>query len=157
AIATPVDGETIRAVEIALGGPVKLAVATPDDIDAALATTGETEQANGFSAAAEAAPSEDNLDDLRDLARGAPVVRAVDAFLRLAVDQRATDLHIEPFAGVLQVRPRIDGILKGISAPPFSMAKGIVSRIKILAGLNITERRLPQDGRARIVINGAEI
>ena len=157
AIATPVDDETIRAVEIALGRPVKIAVATPDDIDAALATTIETGRADNFAAPAEATPAEDNLDDLRDLARGAPVVRAVDEFLRLAADQRATDLHIEPFAGVLQVRLRIDGILKGIPAPPLSMAKGIVSRIKILAGLNITERRLPQDGRARIVVNGAEI
>lgn len=157
AIATPVDSETIRAIEIALGKPVKIAVATPDDIDAALATTLEPEQTNNFAAPAETATAEDNLDDLRDLARGAPVVRAVDEFLRLAVDQRATDLHIEPFAGALQVRLRIDGILKGISAPPLSMAKGIVSRIKILAGLNITERRLPQDGRAHIVVNGVEI
>ena len=114
AIATPVDSETIRAIEIALGKPVKIAVATPDDIDAALATTLEPEQTNNFAAPAETATAEDNLDDLRDLARGAPVVRAVDEFLRLAVDQRATDLHIEPFAGALQVRLRIDGILKGI-------------------------------------------
>jgi general secretion pathway protein E len=85
------------------------------------------------------------------------VVRAVDDFLRLAAEQRATDLHIEPFAGALQVRLRIDGMLKAIAAPPLSMAKGILSRLKIIAGLNITERRMPQDGRARVVINGAEI
>jgi general secretion pathway protein E len=157
AIAAPVDGETIRAVELALGKPVKIAAATVEDIDAALAAVLEAGSANSFAAAAEVASVEDNLDDLRDLARGAPVVRAVDEFLRLAIDQRATDLHIEPFGGVLQVRLRIDGILKAIPAPPVSMAKGIVSRIKILAGLNISERRLPQDGRARIVVNGAEI
>ena len=157
AIAAPVDAETVRAVEIALGNPVQIAVATADDIDAALTTTLDAEPMNNFAAATEAASVEDNLDDLRDLARGAPVVRAVDDFLRLAVDQRATDLHIEPFNGALQVRLRIDGILKAIPPPPISMAKGIVSRIKILAGLNITERRLPQDGRARIVVSGAEI
>lgn len=156
AIAAPVDSETIRAVEMALGGPVTIAVATADDIDAALANALEAEPTDKFAAAAETA-AEDNLDDLRDLARGAPVVRAVDDFLRLAVEQRATDLHVEPFAGVLQVRLRIDGILKAIPAPPISMAKGIISRIKILAGLNITERRMPQDGRARIVVGGAEI
>jgi general secretion pathway protein E len=157
AIASPVDDETIHAVEIALGKCVKIAVATADDITAALANNSNVEQANTIAAAAEPLSAEDNLDDLRDLARGAPVVRAVDEFLRLAVDQRATDLHIEPFGGVLQVRLRIDGILKNVPAPPANMAKGIVSRIKIIAGLNITERRLPQDGRARIVIGGAEI
>ena len=66
----------------------------------------------------EAAASEDNLDDLRDLAGGAPVVRAVDDLLRLAVEQRATDLHIEPFGGALQVRLRIDGLLKACRRLP---------------------------------------
>ena len=85
------------------------------------------------------------------------MVRALDDLLRLAVEQRATDLHIEPFGGALQVRLRIDGLLKALTAPPASMTKGILSRLKIMAGLNITERRLPQDGRARIVVGGAEI
>src|SRR6202007_1840687 len=107
--------------------------------------------------AAEAVVADDNLDDLRDLARGAPVVRAIDDLLRLAVEQRATDLHIEPFGQTLQVRLRVDGLLRAIPAPPMTMAKGLLSRLKIMAALNITERRLPQDGRARIVVNGAEI
>jgi general secretion pathway protein E len=94
---------------------------------------------------------------LRDLARGAPVVRALDDLLRLAVDQRATDLHIEPFAAALQVRLRIDGLLKPVPPPPVTMAKGLLSRLKIMAGLNITERRIPQDGRSRIMVGGAEI
>ena len=98
-----------------------------------------------------------SLDDLRDLAGGAPVVRAVDDLLRLAVEQRATDLHIEPFGGALQARLRIDGLLKNVPAPPMSMARGLLSRLKIMAGLNITERRIPQDGRARLVVSGAEI
>ena len=85
------------------------------------------------------------------------MVRALDELLRLAVEQRATDLHIEPLGGTLQVRLRIDGLLKAVPAPPISMAKAILSRLKIMAGLNITERRLPQDGRSRIVVGGAEI
>jgi general secretion pathway protein E len=156
AIARPVDAETIRAIEIALRCSVILAVATAEDIDAALASKIETERPSP-AVQGEAAASEDNIDDLRDLAGGAPVVRAVDDLLRLAVEQRATDLHIEPFAGALQARVRIDGLLKAVSAPPMSMARGLLSRIKIIAGLNITERRLPQDGRARLVVNGAEI
>src|SRR5262249_60772844 len=106
------------------------------DIDAALATILETERQNTI-APAEAATSDDDLDDLRDLARGAPVVRALDELLRLAVEQRATDLHIEPLGSVLQTRLRIDGLLKPVPAPPVSMAKAILSRLKIMAGLDL--------------------
>jgi general secretion pathway protein E len=156
AVARPTDDETVRAVEIALRRPVAIAVATAEDIDSALGTTLESERPSSV-VSAETAASEDSLDDLRDLAGGAPVVRAVDDLLRLAVEQRATDLHIEPFAGALQARLRIDGLLKVVPAPPMSMARGLLSRLKIMAGLNITERRIPQDGRARLVVGGTEI
>jgi len=156
AIAAPTETETVRAVELALRSPVAIAVATGEDIDAVLATSLEGERPSATSAA-EAATAEDSLDDLRDLARGAPVVRAIDELLRLAVEQRATDLHIEPFGNTLQVRLRIDGLLRNVPGPPASMAKGLLSRLKIMAGLNITERRLPQDGRARIVVGSSEI
>ena len=156
AIARPVEDETIRAAEVALRQSVAIVVATADDIDAALATILETERQSTV-APAETTTAEDDLDDLRDLARGAPVVRALDELLRLAVDQRATDLHIEPLGNVLQTRLRVDGLLKTVPPPPVSMAKAILSRLKIMAGLNITERRLPQDGRAHIVVGGVEI
>jgi general secretion pathway protein E len=156
AIARPTEDDTIRSAEIALQQPVTIAIATADDIEAALATIFETEQAS-VAASAEVATTQDDLDDLRDLARGAPVVRALDELLRLAVEQRATDLHIEPFDSTLLVRLRVDGLLKAVPAPPISMAKALVSRLKIIAGLNITERRLPQDGRSRIVVAGTEI
>jgi general secretion pathway protein E len=158
AIASPVDNETVNAVEIALGRKVALAVATGDDLEAALATTQDAAPTAPLSTSlADGGATSEDLDDLRDLARGAPVVRALDDLLRLAVDQRATDLHIEPFAGVLQVRLRVDGLLKSVAAPPMSMAKGLLSRLKIMASLNITERRLPQDGRARLTIAGSDI
>jgi len=156
AIARPIEDDTVRAAEIALRQPVAIAVATVDDIDAALATILETERSSDV-APAESATAEDDLDELRDLARGAPVVRTVDELLRLAVEQRATDLHIEPLGSVLQVRLRVDGLLKTVPPPPISMARAILSRLKIMPGLNITERRLPQDGRAHIVVSGAEI
>jgi general secretion pathway protein E len=156
AVAAPIDPDTVRAVEVALRKLVTIAVATADDIEAALTASLEAEPADN-AAPEEVSTSGDNLDELRDLAQGGPVVRAVDDLLRLAVEQRATDLHIEPFNNSLRTRLRIDGLLKAVPAPPMSMAKGLLSRIKIMAGLNITERRLPQDGRARIVINGAEI
>jgi general secretion pathway protein E len=156
AIARPIEDETIRAAEVALRQPVAISVATADDIDAALATVVETERQSAY-VLADTVVAEDDLDDLRDLARGAPVVRALDELLRLAVEQRATDLHIEPLGNTLQTRLRIDGLLKPVAAPPVSMAKALLSRLKIMAGLNITERRLPQDGRAHIVVGGAEI
>jgi len=156
AIARPIDDETIRAAEVALQQPVAITVSTADDIEAALATILEREEEK-IAAAPEVATGDDDLDDLRDLARGAPVVRALDELLRLAVEQRATDLHIEPLGSVLQVRMRVDGLLKNVPAPPISIAKALLSRLKIMAGLNITERRLPQDGRSRIVVAGAEI
>jgi general secretion pathway protein E len=158
AIAAPIDDETVRAAEVALQRPVTIAAATADDIDAVLASSLEhVPQTTVAPVPADASAADDDLDDLRDLARGAPVVRALDDLMRLAVEQRATDLHIEPFGNVFQVRLRIDGLLKAVPAPPMSMAKAILSRLKIMAGLNITERRLPQDGRARIVVGGAEV
>jgi general secretion pathway protein E len=137
AVATPVDNETVRATELALQQPVALAVATAEDIDAALATSLGAEQA-AAPAEANAPRGDDDIDDLRDLARGAPVVRALDDLLRMAVDQRGTDLHIEPFGNTLQVRIRVDGMLKPVASPPIAMAKGILSRLKIMSGLNIT-------------------
>jgi general secretion pathway protein E len=156
AIARPVDDDTIRAVEVAMRQKLTIAVATADDIEAALATFLDDERTS-IAASSEVPTAQEDLDDLRDLARGAPVVRAVDELLRLAVEQRATDLHVEPLANSLQVRLRIDGLLKPVPAPPLGMAKAILSRLKIMAGLNITERRLPQDGRSRIVVAGTEV
>jgi general secretion pathway protein E len=156
AIAQPIDEETLRGTVIALRRSVVVAVATIEDIKAVLATIAEPEPSNVV-APSEVATADEDLDDLRDLARGAPVVRALEELLRLAVEQRATDLHIEPFDGALQVRLRVDGLLKAIPSPPMSMARALLSRLKIIAGLNITERRLPQDGRARIVVGGGEI
>ncbi|MFH0296768.1 GspE/PulE family protein [Bradyrhizobium sp. 31Argb] len=156
AVAAPIDDETLRAVELALRRPIVLAVATADDLEAALSLRLEPDQPSDTPQIGTGA-GEDDLDNLRDLARGAPVVRALDDLLRLAVEQRATDLHIEPAGNALQVRLRVDGLLKNVPAPPMSMTKGILSRLKILAGLNITERRLAQDGRAHIVVSGSEI
>ena len=156
ALASPIDDETLRAVELMLRRPVALAAATADDLEAALSLRLEPDQTSDAPQPGTAG-GEDDLDNLRDLARGAPVVRALDDLLRLAVEQRATDLHIEPAGNTLQVRLRVDGMLKNVPAPPMAMAKGILSRLKIMAGLNITERRLAQDGRAHIQVGGNEI
>jgi general secretion pathway protein E len=100
---------------------------------------------------------DDDIDSLRDLASGAPVVRAVNDVLERAMELRASDIHIEPFRSGLVVRMRVDGILRAIPFPGEAPPQAVVSRIKILAGLNIAERRLPQDGAARARVGRTEI
>ena len=99
----------------------------------------------------------DDIDSLRDLASGAPVVRALNELLEKAFEVEATDLHIEPMQDRLSIRLRIDGLLKKITSPPLALAPGLISRLKILSGLNIAERRLPQDGSARVTLNGTKV
>ncbi len=95
--------------------------------------------------------------DLQDTTTDAPVVRFVNALLAEAVAARASDIHIEPFDRVLCVRFRIDGILCDVLSPPPHVHAAVISRLKIMAGLDIAERRLPQDGRMRVRIAGREV
>jgi len=95
--------------------------------------------------------------DLLDASDEAPVIRLVNSTLFQAVKQRASDIHIEPFEKELVVRYRIDGILYNVLTPPKRIQPSITSRVKIMAGLNIAEKRLPQDGRIRVTIAGKNI
>ena len=95
-----------------------------------------------------------DIEHLRDLASEAPVIRLVNLLIQRAVEQRASDIHIEPFEDHLTVRYRVDGLLRPVEAPPARLAAAVISRIKILARLNIAERRLPQDGRLMVRIAG---
>jgi general secretion pathway protein E len=159
AIADPSDLAAIRAIQIVLGDDVAFKVGSFEDIETALterlreedsaAPTGEQKTA--------AAVRDDDIDSLRDLASGAPVVRAVNDMFDKAVELRASDIHIEPFRSYLVVRLRIDGVLRQIPTPAGAVPQALISRIKILAGLNIAERRLPQDGAARLRLARAEL
>jgi general secretion pathway protein E len=155
AVADPMDTAAIRAAEIVFGDRVELVIASFEDITTVLERLdgGEAPEA----AADERAHSDDDIDSLRDLASGAPVVRAFNDLLERAVELRASDIHIEPFRAGLTVRMRVDGLLRSIPSPAGVMPQALVSRIKILAGLNIAERRLPQDGAARLRIGRSEI
>ena len=102
----------------------------------------------------------DDLEDvehLRDLASEAPVIRLVNLIMQRAVEARASDIHIEPFENRLKVRYRIDGVLQEVEAPPASSTAAVISRVKIMAKLNIAERRLPQDGRIMHRVQGKEL
>ena len=155
AVADPMDTAAIRAAEIVFGDRVEIVVASFEDISTVLERLDGGEAAEA--AAGEGVHSDDDIDSLRDLASGAPVVRAFNDLLERAVDLRASDIHIEPFRTGLVVRMRVDGLLRAIPAPAGVMPQALVSRIKILAGLNIAERRLPQDGAARLRVNRSEI
>jgi len=95
--------------------------------------------------------------DLLDASDEAPIIRLVNSLLFQAVKERASDIHIEPFEKDVSVRFRIDGVLREIIRPPKRFQNSISSRIKVMAGLNIAEKRLPQDGRIRIKIAGKDI
>ncbi|VFU08198.1 GspE/PulE family protein [Methylocella tundrae] len=148
AAADPSDRAALRAAEIVLGVSVAVEVASFEDIAIILG-----ERLGGEDAAPQnerrSAGADDDIESLRDLASGAPVVRAVNDLFEKAVELRASDIHIEPFRNALTVRMRVDGLLRAVPAPKDTLPQALISRIKILAGLNIAERRLPQDGAAR--------
>ena len=98
-----------------------------------------------------------DLDRLRDDSEDAPVIKIVNLILAQAIKEKASDIHIEPFQNTLKLRYRIDGELIAAESPPKALQLAITSRIKILAGLNIAERRVPQDGRFRIKVMGKEV
>ena len=155
AMADPSDTEALRAVEIALEQKAEALVASFEDIASALDARADAEESD--EALTRAPMEEESLDSLRDLASGAPVVRAFDAIMEKAVDLRASDVHIEPVRTGLQIRMRVDGVLRAVAAPADAPPQALISRLKILSGLNIAERRLPQDGGARLKIGRGEL
>lgn len=158
AVGDPTDGAVVQAAEIVLQEPVGLAVAGFEDLATALAARlGGQEATTEAEAGEPAGPRDhDDIDSLRDLASGAPVVRAVNDLLEKAVELRASDIHVAPHRGAIEVRMRVDGLLRVVPAPAV-LPQALISRIKILSGLDIAERRLPQDGAARLKLGRSEI
>ncbi|HUQ91336.1 MAG TPA: ATPase, T2SS/T4P/T4SS family [Bryobacteraceae bacterium] len=156
AMGDPLDVETIRAVESVTGLKVLPALAAEQEIiDAIDKHLGERSRADGEAEATTA--SEEDLEHLRDMASEAPVIRLVNTIIGQAVEKRASDIHVEPFEKEFRIRFRIDGVLHSQEPPPREMKAAIISRIKLMAKLNIAERRLPQDGRIKIKTLGREV
>ena len=101
--------------------------------------------------------AEVDLSDLETLANAPPIIKLVNLLLLKAINERASDIHIEPFHNFIRVRYRVDGVLREMPSPPRSQLLAIVSRMKVMAGLNISETRKPQDGRIKAVVEGREI
>lgn len=162
AMADPTDDFTADAIALVAGLKVARLVATASDIEtvyerlyAENKTNDPDPQASDTGEAQVLAAGD--VERLKDLASEEPVIRVVNQLISRAVDARASDIHIEPCIDRLRVRYRIDGALQDVPAPPLHLATAVVSRIKIMARLNIAERRLPQDDRIQVAIRGQEI
>ncbi|WNV03293.1 type II secretion system ATPase GspE [Candidatus Methylospira mobilis] len=161
AVADPLDRFLAHALSLACGKPVHMRVGLASEIEKAIEQqlgTGRSlmgQLTDHFGGDDES--EETDVEQLKDMASEAPVVRMVNLVMQRAVDARASDIHIEPFEERLHVRFRVDGVLKEVEAPPVRSTAAVISRIKIMAKLNIAERRLPQDGRISLMVQGREL
>jgi general secretion pathway protein E len=158
--ANPGNVYGLDAVAYACQAPVYVSVGAASEVDALIERLyGQGRSAMGslIETLDEHGGTEEDIEHLKDLASEAPVIRLVNLILQRAVEQRASDIHIEPFESQLKVRYRIDGVLHEAEAPPSSSSAAIISRLKIMARLDIAERRLPQDGRIMLRIQGKEL
>lgn len=161
AIADAIAEYPISALALATGKQIVVKVGTLSDIDNSL----ENQYGQGRSQMDKLVDNlednadylSDDLEHLKDLASEAPIIKLVNLIFQRAVESQASDIHIEPFEHVLKVRLRIDGVLVDIDSPPSSSTAAVLSRIKIMAKLNIAERRLPQDGRIKLQVIGKEL
>ena len=162
AMVDPLNDYAVEAARFAAGKPVIRLVAFPADFEAAydrLYGDGKSEihQISEETPARAGDSAEDDVDRIKDSASEAPVIRLVNLLITRAVEARASDIHIEPMDGELAVRYRIDGVLHEVESPPSRLSNAIVSRVKIMAKLNIAERRVAQDGRIRLAVRGKDI
>jgi general secretion pathway protein E len=159
ATADPENTFALNALAMTAGKPIAFSIGTVSQIEKALDTWFGTDQADAEAVEAAESALEDSeaIDRLRDLASEAPVVRYVNLVIQRAVEARASDIHVEPIGADLRIRFRIDGVLQSIEMPAVRSAAAVVSRIKLMAKMNIAERRLPQDGRIQARIQGAAI
>jgi len=158
AVADALDEYSPAAIAAATGMPVRLEIAVPIELEAAygkLYPEGDAAAAEGGADGGEAL--EEDAERLKDLASEAPVIRLVNQLIGRAVETHASDIHIEPFEDRLRVRYRYDGVLHEADGQPARLAPAIISRVKIMAKLDIAERRLPQDGRIKLAVRGTEI
>lgn len=151
ALCDPLDADLIAAVRFALDAEIEPLVTTPKALKTAFDSLSSRDSTRD-------APSDDlDLERLRSLADAGPIVRLVDEVFIEAIEHRASDVHFESTSHDLQVRIRCDGLLRDLRSIPAEHHAGVISRLKILAGLNIAEKRRPQDGRIRFPVRGRSV
>jgi general secretion pathway protein E len=154
AVANPLDDAGVRGVKFATNRTVAATVAALSQIESALDEVRDGSRVDEPTSESRALES---LESLTDLASDAPAIRLVQRLITLAVDQHASDIHIEPTDSGVNIRFRLDGVLQDVETLAPAFAGSVVSRIKVMAHLDIAERRLPQDGRLKITTNGKGI
>jgi general secretion pathway protein E len=161
----PDDAETIEALRMVTGLDVLPSLGREDDIlDALERLYGDGASSMerivseiGGEPPVDAIVGEESVETLRDMASEAPVIRLVNLIISKAIEMRASDVHLEPFEDRFRIRYRIDGVLHDMEAPPRRLQAAVISRVKIMAKMDIAERRLPQDGRIKLMVNNKEV
>lgn len=162
AMVDPLDDYVLNAFRLATHRQVVPRLAVPSELEAAferLYGSGKTsmDQIVGEAQTRDDDGGSEDLQQLKELASEAPIIRLVSLIIGHALEARASDIHIEPFENRLIVRYRVDGVMHEVESPPRRFSAAVISRIKIMASLDIAERRLPQDGRIKLRIQGKEI
>jgi general secretion pathway protein E len=160
-MADPLDVETQNTIRLRTGFSLQIFFAAEADVQIQLDRLYGGEEENSSDKLIETmgdfGTDDENIEHLRDLASEAPVIRLVNLIISRAIESRASDIPIEPFERELRLRYRVDGVLQNMDPPPNALRAAIISRIKLMAKLNIAERRLPQDGRIKLKVLGKEI
>ena len=164
ALVDPLNVRTLDDLRVWLGKEIRGVVADADEVQVAIEEsygTGEESVDDMLQSLSDEQVELDitdaNFDDLERIANQAPIVKLVNLILLQAIKERASDLHIEPFEFSLRIRYRVDGILHETVPPPTHLTNAIISRFKVMSGLNIAERRLPQDGRIKLSLHDRNV
>ena len=157
AMADPLDFATLAAARSATGLRVRAEIAVESELADVIERFYAEEQRSDVDLTRDGNEDAADLEHLRDMASEAPVIRLVNAMIAQAVEKRASDIHIEPFEKDFKVRFRVDGVLAEQEAPTRELKAAVISRLKLMAKLNIAERRLPQDGRIKVKTMGREV
>ena len=160
AMRNPLDYQTVESLRFILGKNILPVAVDPDMFDSELERYYPEEVDSVADIIAELGPSqllEDSTKSDEERANDAPIVKFVDVVMQQAIKDKASDIHFEPFEKELRIRYRVDGALYEMPTPPKSLAIPVISRVKIISGLNISERRRPQDGRIQLKFQGRPV
>ncbi|MCB1581943.1 MAG: type II secretion system ATPase GspE [Marinicella sp.] len=156
----PYENYLIKGIRMVAQKDLNIKIGLPSDVENAIERYyggGKSAMGQLVEGLANEGGEIEDVEHLKDLASEAPVIRLVNMIMQRAVESRASDIHIEPFENRLKVRYRLDGVLHEVESPPARSTAAVISRIKIMAKLNIAERRLPQDGRIMLRVQGKEL
>jgi type IV pilus assembly protein PilB len=160
AMTDPSNVLAVDDIAIMTGYEVRVGVAAPEDVAGLISRLDRLEDVvsgTGASTDTEAEESATEVVDLRETADDAPVIKLVNQLVAQAVERHASDVHLAPDGKEVRVRYRVDGVLQDVTTVPRRMAAGVVSRVKIMAELDISEKRVPQDGRIGLTVDGRHI